>query len=398
MMKKGLKSLCAVTSILLGMTLMSGCAKSGATGGQAAGKSSGGGDIVIGAVLPLTGDISTFGQSSKEALELLQEEVNKAGGVLGKKIKFQFGDDQNQPSVSPTVGQKLIDEGAVALIGSVASKCSIALGPVATQNKVPMLTSMSTNPKVTTDGGEYVFRACFIDPFQGTVLAKFATADLKAKKAAILYDVSNDYSKGLAEFFEKGFKANGGDIVATATYNNGDTDFKAQLTKIKGTNPEVLLLPDYYNTVGVITKQAKELGLNATFLGGDGWDSADLTKVAGDSINGGYFSNHYSPEDNSPEVTGFLKAYGEKYKGKDGKALVPDALAALAYDAGKIMVEAIKKAGSTDGDKVKDALKGINIKVLTGTITFDKDRNPVKDAVMIKVDGGKMSFVKKVSP
>lgn len=394
-MKKGIKALCAVTTILMGLTLMSGCAKKGTeTGGQTAS----GGDIVIGAVLPLTGDISTFGQSSKEALELLQEEVNKAGGINGKNVKFKFGDDQNQPSISPTVGQKLIDEGAVALIGSVASKCSIALGPVATQNKIPMLTSMSTNPKVTTDGGEYVFRACFIDPFQGTVLAKFATTDLKAKKAAILYDVSNDYSKGLAEFFEKGFKAAGGEVVASATYNNGDTDFKAQLTKIKATNPDVLLLPDYYNTVGVITKQAKELGLTATFLGGDGWDSADLTKVAGDSINGGYFSNHYSPEDTSTEVTSFLKAYGEKYKGKDGKALVPDALAALAYDAGKIMVEAIKSAGSTDGTKIKDALKASNVKAVTGTITFDKDRNPVKDAVMIKVDGGKMSFVKKVTP
>lgn len=389
-MGKKIKFLSMAISVMLGASLLGGC---GQTGNKTSGSDTAS-EIVIGAVLPLTGDVATFGQSSKNALLLLEDEVNKEGGVLGKKLKFKFEDDQNNPATSPNVGQKLIDEGAVALIGSVASKCSIALGPVATQNKIPMLTSMSTNPKVTTDGGDYVFRACFIDPFQGTVLAKFATTDLKAKKAAILYDVSNDYSKGLAEFFEKSFKEAGGEITVKATYNGGDKDFKAQLTNIKSSTPDVVLLPDYYSTVGLITVQAKELGLKTTFLGGDGWDSADLIKVAGDSINGGYFSNHYSPEDTSVEVTNFKSAFKAKYNSTDD----PDALAALAYDAGKIMVEAIKKAGSTEGEKIKDALKDINVKAITGTITFDQDRNPVKDAVMIKVEDGKMKFVTKVSP
>lgn len=387
-MKKNLRLLCALVSAMVGVSLLAGCAKS--TAGQGGGK----GDIVIGAVLPLTGDIATFGESSKNALELLKEEVNKAGGINGQKITFKYEDDENKPANAPNAASKLIDQKVVGIIGSVSSKCSLAMGPVVNAAKIPMITSTSTNPDVTTKGGEYVFRACFIDPFQGTVLAKFANEDLKAKTAAVLYDVGNDYSKGLAEFFEAGFKKAGGTVVAKESYNAGDKDFKAQLTKIKGLNPEVILLPDYYSTVGLISKQARDLGIKATFVGGDGWDSEDLTKVAGDSIDGGYFSNHYSPDSTDPEVTKFKKAYGEKYSGK-----VPDALAALAYDGGKIMVEAIKKAGTTEGSKLKQAIQDTkDVALVSGKVTYDKDRNPVKGAVIIKMVGGKQTFVKTVNP
>lgn len=348
--------------------------------------------IKLGAVLPLTGDVATFGQSSKNGIQLAVEEANKKGGILGKKIQVTYEDDQNTPSSSANAGQKLINnDNVIAIIGSVTSKCSIALGPIANASKIPMITSDSTNPKVT-DAGEYVFRACFIDPFQGTVLAKYATEDLNAKTAAALYDVGNDYCKGLAEYFQKGFTKAGGKIVASLTYNAGDQDFNAQLTKIKDLNPDVILLPDYYNTVGLIAKQARALGIKATFLGGDGWDSPDLFKVGGDAVNGGYFSNHYSPDDTSDKVVEFRKNYEAKF----GKT--PDALAALAYDAATIMISAIKKAGSTDGDKIKDALKATDLQVVSGTITFDKNRNPIKDAVIIKAQDGKQIFVKKVKP
>jgi branched-chain amino acid transport system substrate-binding protein len=348
--------------------------------------------IKIGSILPLTGDISTFGQSSKNGLLILQDEVNEAGGIDGKKIEFVFEDDENKPASSASVAQKLINnDKVVAIIGSIASKCSIAVGPIATQNKIPMITPTSTNPKVTTQGGEYVFRACFIDPFQGKILAKFSAEDLKVKKAAILYDVANDYSKGLAEFFEKGFKEAGGEVVAVETYNTGDSDFNAQLTKISAFKPEVLLLPDYYNTVGLIAKQARSTGIDAIFLGGDGWDSPDLFSVGGEAIEGGYFTNHYSPADTSPEVVAFKTAYETRFNE------VPSAFSALAYDAGKILVAAIEKAGTTDGEKLKDALKATDIKAVSGNIRYDEDRNPIKGAVILKTEDGQQKFVKKVN-
>jgi len=350
-------------------------------------------EIKIGAMLPLTGDIATFGQSAKNALELVADEVNKKGGIDGKTVKFVYQDDENKPASSANVTQKLInDEKVVALIGSIGSTCSIADGPIATENKIPMITPTSTNPKVTTDGGEYVFRACFIDPFQGTVLAKFASQDLKATTAAVLYDAANDYSKGLAEYFKANFEKAGGKVVAYETYNTGDQDFNAQLTKIKGTNPQVLLIPDYYQTVGIIAKQARSTGITATFLGGDGWDSPDLFKIGGDAVNNGYFSNHYSPDDSSKEVQDFIATYKAKYNA------TPDALAALSYDAAKILLNAIDKADSLDGAKIVEALKATNGTFVSGAVTYDKDRNPVKGAVIIKTENGKQKFEKKVNP
>lgn len=378
------KTLAFSAALLMTVGLFSGC-------GQAS-KSEGSDVIKIGAVLPMSGDIATFGESSKNALELLTEETNKKGGVLGKQVKFVYEDDENKPANAANALQKLINnDKVVAVIGSVSSKCSIAMGPIANSAKIPMITGTSTNPKVTTDGGEYIYRACFIDPFQGTVLAKFSQGTLKATKAAVLYDVGNDYSKGLAEFFTKEFEKTG-KIVASETYNTGDQDFNAQLTKIKTLDPEVILLPDYYNTVGLIAKQARALGIKATFVGGDGWDSPDLFKVGGDAVDGAYFSNHYSPEDTAKEVVDFKTAYNTKYN------KTPDALAALAYDAGKLLILATEKAGSTDGTKVRDALKATDATVVSGHITFDKDRNPIKPAVIIKTEKGAQKFAQKVTP
>lgn len=383
-MNKKLAILSILTSIVVSASIFSGCAKAGSSN-----------EIKIGVVLPLTGEIATYGQSSKNALDLLQEQVNKAGGVLGKNIKLVYEDDENQPTKSTNAITKLIDSEKVsAIIGSVSSGACIAIGPIATKNKIPMITPTATSEKVTTDGGEYVFRSCYIDSFQGMVVAKYAAEDLKAKKAAIFYDLGSDYSKGLADTFEKVFKEKGGTIVAKEAYNTTDKDFKAQLTKIKGLDPEVIFLPEYYNAVGLIATQARALGIKAVLMGADGWDSDKLVEVGGDAINGGYFSNHYSPDDTAKEVVDFIKSYKAKY----GENKTPDALAVLAYDAGKILFEAIKNANSTDGAKIKDALKATNLSVVAGNITFDSNRNPIKGAVIIKMEAGKQKFVKKVNP
>ena len=376
------KKLTVLLSALMAVSLFSGC-------GKTAGKSD---ELKIGAVVPLTGEVSTYGQSSKNALDILMEETNKNGGVLGKKIKFIYEDDEGKPPTSANAGQKLINnDKVVAIVGSLTSGCSNALAPVAVQNKIPMITGASTDPKVT-EAGEYVFRACFIDPFQGTILAKFAAEDLKVKTAAILYDNGSDYSKGLAEYFNKDFEKLGGKVVASETYNKGDQDFNAQLTKIKGTNPDVILLPDYYGTVANIAKQARALGIKATFLGGDGWDSTKLFDIGKEAVEGAYFTNHYSSEDTSPDVVEFKKAYEERFK------TAPDTFAVLSYDAGKILLKAIEKAGKTDGQSIKEALKNTNLKVLTGQISFDQNRNAIKSAVIIKVEGGKNKFFKKINP
>lgn len=380
------KAITLLLSFVLVLSLSVGCTKETSSDGSSEA-------VKIGAILPLTGDNATFGQSSKNALEILVKETNDKGGILTKPVKIIYEDDESKPTNAANVAQKLINnDKVVALLGSVTSKCSVAIGPIATQNKIPMIATTATNPKVTLDGGEYVYRACFIDPFQGTVLAKFSIEDLKLKKAAVLYDVANDYSKGLADFYKEGFESLGGEIVAFETYNTGDTDFNAQLTKIKETNPEVIMLPDYYNTVGLITKQARAIGIDAIFIGGDGWDSPDLFNVGGDSVDQCYFSNHYSPDDTSEEAVTFKEKYLEAY------GSVPDAMAALAYDSGKILFAAMEKAGSTEGAKVIEQLNALEIKVVSGNIKFDENRNPIKEAVIVKTENGKQVFFKKVTP
>ncbi len=394
-----------IMSAALMISVFGGCAQSGtassAAGSQAASTAaastaaSTSGDVIkIGVVGPLTGAVSTYGQSAQKGLQLLQKQVNGKGGVEGKQINFIFADDENKPASSVTAGQKLMfDDKVVAIIGPMTSTCSNSLGPICQSNSVPMISPYATNPKVT-QAGDFIFRTCFIDPFQGTVLAKFSTSNLKAKTAAVLYDNGNDYSKGLATYFISAFKAAGGQVVDTETYNTGDKDFNTQLTKIAPKNPDVMILPDYYSTVSVIMKEARAAGIKATFLGGDGWDSSELYTIGGSAVDGAYYSNHYSPDDTSPKVVQFIKDFKAEYSGD-----TPDAIAALSYDAGQIVLDAIKNAGGkTDPQSLKEAMKATKGSYVTGDITFDADRNPTKAAVILKCSGGKSTFFTKVNP
>jgi branched-chain amino acid transport system substrate-binding protein len=350
-------------------------------------------EIVIGEFGSLTGTAATFGTSTRDGIDMALDEINKAGGVLGKKVRVIVEDDQTKPEEAQTVVTKLISKDhVIAILGEVASSRSLAAAPVAQQNSVPMISPSSTNPKVT-QVGDYIFRVCFIDPFQGLVMAKFATNTLKVKKLAILRDIKNDYSVGLADVFIENFKKMGGSIVADQSYSEGDTDFSAQLTSIKAANPQAVFVPGYYTEVGLIARQAKKLGLTATLMGGDGWDSPKLTEIGGESINGAYFSNHYSMDDPSPAIQKFVSEYKTRY------GAAPDALAALAYDAAHILVESIRKANSTDGPKLRDAIaQTTDFPGVTGKISIDKDRNSVKPAVVLQVKDGKLAFVETITP
>ncbi|HEX3017559.1 MAG TPA: ABC transporter substrate-binding protein [Caproicibacter sp.] len=391
--KKGALVMAAALIFSMFSACSQGSAGSSGAAQQSAAGSSDSGDIKIGVVGPMTGSVSTYGQSAQKGLKLLQKQVNASGGVNGKKVNFVFTDDENKPASAVTAGQKLIfDDKVCAIIGPMTSTCANSLGPVCQSNQMPMITPYATNPKVT-QAGDFIFRTCFIDPFQGTVLAKFSKSSLKAKTAAVLYDNGNDYSKGLAEFFISGFKSQGGTVVDTETYNTGDKDFNTQLTKIAQKNPDVLILPDFYSTVAVIMKEARTAGIKATFLGGDGWDSSDLFTIAGDSVEGAYFSNHYSPDDTSKGVVQFIKDFQAEYSGA-----TPDAIAALSYDSGQIVLQAIKSSGKTDAQSIKEAMKNTSGSFVTGDIKFDASRNPTKAAVILKCTGGKSKFFTKVNP
>ena len=278
-----------------------------------------------------------------------------------------------------------------AVVGTVMSKCSLAGAPICQSAKVPMISPTSTNPKVTLVG-DYIFRACFIDPFQGTVGAKFSIEELKAKKAACLFDVGNDYTKGLAEFFKAKFTAMGGEVTGFEGHATGTTDFKAQLTKILATKPEVLYVSDYYNDVALIAKQARELGFKGPLVGGDGWDSPKLCEVGGAAVEGCFFTNHYAADDTRPIIQEFVKKYKDKYNAN------PDALACLAYDATYLVLDAVKRAGKVDGPAIKDALKATDMAVVSGQVKFDGDRNPIKSAVVIEIKGGKFVYRSTVNP
>ena len=349
-------------------------------------------EIKIGGVAPATGEAATFGASTKNGFDMAIAEWNAKGGVLGKQVKMSFADDKGDPAEAATVWTKLIEQDKVcAIVGTVMSKCSLAGAPISQASKIPMISTSSTNPKVTLVGN-YIFRVCFIDPFQGTVGAKFAFEDLKAKTAACIFDVGNDYTKGLSEFFKAKFTALGGQVVGYEGHATGTTDFKAQLTKVLAASPDVLYVSDYYNDVALIAKQARELGFKGPMLGGDGWDSPKLMEVGGSAVEGCYFTNHYSQDDTSPIVQEFVKNYKAKYNA------TPDALAALAYDSTYIMLDAIQRAGSTDGEKIKNALVATDLKTVTGQVKFDDHRNPVKSAVIIEIKGGKQTFKTTVNP
>ncbi len=359
----------------------------------------GGGDTIkVGVIVPLSGDVKTFGESAQNGVLLAIEEANAAGGIGGKKVEAVVSDDKNEPTETSNAGSKLIDmDRVVAVIGSVSSKCSVPLSDKCQVSGIPMITPTSTNPKVTlTEDGkhkEFVFRACFIDPFQGTVGAKFAFDSLGAKTAAVMYDVGNDYSKGLAEYFRAAFAERGGKVVGHESYAKDDVDFSAVLTKIKQQQPDVLFIPDYYNKVGLIARQVRQLGLTAKLLGGDGWDSPEMLKIAGDAIHGGYFTNHYSPDDPRPEVQNWVKKYEAKYGQR------PDALATLGYDAALLMLEALRKAEKLEPKSIRDALAGIKgFPCVSGSISFDEWGNPVKSAAVLQYTADGQKFVASVAP
>lgn len=350
-------------------------------------------EITVGHYGSMTGSEATFGQSTNDGIILAFEETNNAGGIRGKKLKLETMDDQGKAEDAAAVVTRLIEQKkAIAILGEVASSRSLAAAPIAQNKKVPMITPSSTNPKVT-EVGDFIFRVCFIDPFQGTVMAKFATENLKFKKIAILRDMKSDYSVGLADFFIQKFKELGGEIVADVSYQSGDVDFKAQLTQIKSKNPEGLYIPGYYTEVGLIARQARELGIKATLMGGDGWDSEKLSEIGQESINGAYFSNHYSNESKDPVAVDFLT----KFKARFGKA--PDGLAAQGYDAAKVLIAALQATTEFNSQQVRDQLAKIkDYPGVTGKISIDDKRNAVKSAVVVQVQGTLNKYVTTVNP
>ncbi|HWV37700.1 MAG TPA: ABC transporter substrate-binding protein [Vulgatibacter sp.] len=351
------------------------------------------GEIVFGEVSSLTGQEATFGASTHNGIMLAVKEINDAGGIDGKKIRVITYDDQGKPTEAAAATTRLIVQDKVHMvIGEVASSRSLAMAPIAQSNKVPMLTPASTNPRVT-EGKDYVFRICFVDPFQGTVMAKFARETLQIDKVAVLRDVRNDYSVGLANYFVESFVDRGGTIVADQSYSAGDIDFKAQLTTIRAASPQAIYVPGYYTDVALVARQARELGIKVPLLGGDGWDSSKLYEIAGDALEGSYFSNHYSLDNPDPRIRSFLQKYEAAY----GQA--SDAMSALAYDAVMIAAQAVKAAGSTDGAKLRDALAATkDFQGVTGKITIDSDRNAVKPAVVLEIKGRKPVFAATVDP
>jgi len=391
----------ALAAVLISCALvLVGCEKKASappasSGSTAAGGTPGvtGDTILLGEVGSLTGSEATFGISTRNAIELAINQVNADGGVKGKKIEIRVYDNQSKPEEAANAANRLINQDNVLLIlGEVASSNSIAMANKAQPAKVPMISNASTNPKVT-EIGDYIFRVCFIDPFQGYVMAKFAHDNLKMNKVAVLRDLGSDYSQGLADVFERKFTEMGGKIVAGETYTKGSTDFRSQLTAIKRSSPEAIYIPGYYNDIGLIARQARELGVTATLMGGDGWDSEKLFELGGSAIDGSYFSNHYSPDDPNPRIQKFIAAYKAAY------GSVPDALAALGYDAAMVAVDAIKRAPSFDRAAIRDAIAQTkNFHGVTGSITLDEKRNATKPAVVLEVSKGKTKYVDTIAP
>ncbi|MBI3853578.1 MAG: ABC transporter substrate-binding protein [Verrucomicrobia bacterium] len=357
-------------------------------------KKSGEGSIRVGEYASLTGKEATFGISSHEGTLLAVEEINGSGGVLGKKIELLTEDTQSKAGEPATVVNKLIArDGVVAVLGEVASSRSLEAAPICQANMIPMVSPSSTNPKVT-ETGDFIFRVCFIDPFQGTVMANFATKTLKAKKVAVFTDVKSDYSKGLAKFFKERFIANGGTIATELDYNGGDKDFKAQLTAIKAANPDGVFVPGYYTDAALICVQARQLGLTVPIFGGDGWESEKLVEIGGAAMEGTYLSTHYHLDVGSEQSKKFVENYRKRWNGK-----MPDALAACAYDSAAVLADAMKRAGSTDGQKVRDALAATKgFQGVTGVITINEKRDATKSAVILQVKGGKFKYLETVAP
>ncbi len=377
---------------ILAVTILAACGGAGGAGS---------GELKVAILAPLTGSNATFGQSTKEGALMAIDEWNAKGGVLGKKITTVVEDGQCKPDPAVNAANKVIDQDKVHyIIGEVCSSASIPVSKIASAKKVIQISPTSTNDGLTVDKDgkpiPYIFRACYNDSFQGQVIANFASKTLKFQTAFIMQDQTNPYVVGLSASFEKQFTANGGKIVGKENYTGTDTDFSAVLAKVAAAKPDMVMLGDYYPVVSLVYKQAKEKGITAPFMGGDGWDSSDLDRKAAD---GGYYSNHYDPGDPRPEVQNFIKAYGAKYKDDSGKAKIPDALATLAYDATNMLLTSIQNAGADDTDKVQDALLKLNLNGISGKITIDpSNHNPVKPAVIEQVKDGKINYITTVNP
>ena len=350
--------------------------------------------IKIGYFGDLTGPTFNFGQSAINGVLMAASEINQAGGINGRNIDVVIEDDKGSPEEAARLTAKLIDQDkVVAIIAGGTSGNSRAAAPKAQASHIPLISPSSTDPAVTQTGN-YIFRACFVDTFQGEVMASFAINTLKAKKAAIMTDFNSPYSKGLTEYFKTSFGRLGGTIVSEQTYTQGDADFKGQLSTIRSAEPDVIYIPGYYGDVALIVKQARMIGLTQPLLGGDGWDAPELWQLGGDSLNGAYISTHYSVDDPSPAIRQFVGLYKQRYAN-----LLPDAHAALAYDAARILFDAITRTGSTDGDKLRDALAQTkNFNGVTGVISMDADRNAVKPAVVLKLQDLKFIYQETIQP
>jgi branched-chain amino acid transport system substrate-binding protein len=382
-----------LTAVWVAAAMTAGCDKM--RGGQKEGSSSqpAPGTILVGEFGSLTGSEATFGTSTHNGIMLALNETNAAGGVKGKQLMVKVYDDQGKPQEAGTAVTRLItDDKVTAVLGEVASSLSIAGGRVAQQYHIPMITPSSTNPAVT-QVGDMIFRVCFLDDFQGWVEAKFAHDQLKVQKAAILYDQAQAYSKGLRDYFKKSFTEMGGTIATEQAYSGGDQDFSAQLTTIRDAKPDIIYVPGYYTDAGNIIIQARKLGITTGFLGGDGWDSAQLMAIAGDALDGSYYSNHYAPDEERAEVQNFVKKYKAEFNA------VPDGLAALAYDSMLLLADAMKRADSLDGPALAKAIAATkDFHGVTGVFSIDAGRNAKKSAVIVGFKGKVPHYVTTIQP
>jgi branched-chain amino acid transport system substrate-binding protein len=350
--------------------------------------------IKVGEYASLTGKEASFGQQSHKGLTLAIEEINAAGGVLGRKIELISEDNQTKSGESATAVQKLISrDKVIALVGEVSSGRSLEAAPIAQKAKIPMIAPAATSPDVTKKG-DYIFRVCFIDPFQGTVMAKFAKDDLKARKVAILSSVSNAYSVGLAKFFKATFVAGGGEVASEKNFSEGDKDFRGQLTAVKAAGVDAVFVPSYYTEAALIVRQARELGITVPFFGGDGWEAPQLLEIGGAAMEGCFYSTHFSPENRAPVVQNFVKKFKARWDNE-----TPDAFAALGYDTAYVLTGALQRAGSTDGAKLRDQLALTkDFPGVTGITTIDANRDASKPAAILAIKGGKLVFLKTVAP
>lgn len=371
-----------VLVVLLGVALvLSGCGKKELD------------EIRIGVIAPQTGPVAAYGEGARDGIMLAFDKINAAGGIDGKQIKYIVEDNKGDQAETTNVVNKLISKDkVVAIIGPVISGTSNVAAPICNKEKIPMITPTGTAVEITK-AGEYISRVCFLDSYQGSVMAKFAVENLEAKTAAILYDVASDYSIGMKDVFAEVFAENGGKIIETVSYTSGDADFSAQLTKLKAANPDVIYLPAYYNDDSLVLRQAQGLGITATFLGGDGWDAQELIDSAGIAAEGCYFTTHYSSSDPSSIVQNFLKDYQEKYN------RFPIVFAPLGYDAALLLADAIDRADSLDSEKIKDAINSTkDFPGVTGTLSLDENGDPIKEVAIVTVKDGEFELVTKMRP